>query len=251
MLNGMMLIVIFVAFGVAISIAGAGPGTQLGLWEYGTGIAIIRNLYFPSILIAIITSLAFVVSLFSANRLRVLLFFAAAVVSGAAIVPYMFEHRLAANPFIHDITTDFEAPPQITAAANLDRKNPAAYDGAAPVPNSDLTVAEAQRSAFPDIKPVFVSINVDDTARKSRDIIKLMKMKVLSESTIGSTITIEATYKSRWFGFIDDFIVRIQPDGDKARVDIRSKSRVGVSDLGANAQRVRNFVDKLVKEVPS
>lgn len=246
-----MLIVIFGAFGVTISIAGAGPGTQLGLWEYGTGIAIIRNLYFPSILIAIMTSLAFVVSLFSANRLRVLLFFAAAVVSGAAVVPYMFEHRLAANPFIHDITTDFEAPPQITAAANLHRKNPAAYDGAAPVPNSDITVAEAQRSAFPDIKPVFLSISVDDTARNSRDIIKLMKMKVLSESTISSTITIEATYKSRWFGFIDDFIVRIQPDGDKARVDIRSKSRLGVSDLGANAQRVRNFVDKLVEEVPS
>jgi uncharacterized protein (DUF1499 family) len=177
----------------------------------------------------------------------VLLFFAAAVVSVAAVVPYMFEHRLAANPFIHDITTDFEAPPQITAAANLDRKNPAAYDGADPAPNSDLTVAEAQRSAFPDIKPVFVSINVDDTARESRDIIKLMNMKVLSESTIGSTVTIEATFKSRWFGFIDDFIVRIQPDGDTARVDIRSKSRVGVSDLGANAQRVRNFVDKLVK----
>ncbi len=251
MFNRIMLFVIFVAFGVAISIAGAAPGTQLGLWEYGTGIAIIRNLYFPSILMAIITFLAFVVSLFSKNRLRLLLFFAAAVVSGAAVVPYMFEHRLAANPYIHDITTDFEAPPQITAAANLDRKNPAAYDGADPVPNSDLTVAEAQRSAFPDIKPVFVSINVDDTARKSRDIIKLMNMKVLSESTIGSTITIEATYKSRWFGFIDDFIVRIQPDGDTARVDIRSKSRVGVSDLGANAQRVRDFVDNLVEEVRS
>ncbi len=165
MFDGVMLFVMFVAFGVAISIAGAAPGTQLGLWDYGTGIAIIRNLYFPSILIAIITFLAFVVSLFSENRLRLLLFFAAAVVSGAAVVPYMFEHRLAANPYIHDITTDFEAPPQITAAANLDRKNPAAYDGADPVPNSDLTVAEAQRSAFPDIKPVFVSINVDDTAR--------------------------------------------------------------------------------------
>ncbi len=251
MFNRIMLFVIFVAFGVAISIAGAAPGTQLGLWEYGTGIAIIRNLYFPSILIAIITFLAFVVSLFSENRLRLLLFFAAAVVSGAAVVPYMFEHRLAANPYIHDITTDFEAPPQITAAANLDRKNPAVYDGADPAPKSDLTVAEAQKSAFPDIKPVFVSINVDDAARKSRDIIKLMNMKVLNESTVGSTITIEATYESRWFGFIDDFIVRIQPDGDKVRIDIRSKSRVGVSDLGANAQRVRDFVENLAKEVPS
>jgi len=245
MLNATMPVVASIAVGVAASIAVTGPATQLNAWGYGTGIAIIRNLYVPSIVVAALTILAFFVSLFTARHRSVVMFLAANAVTGAALVPYMFEQRLAANPFIHDITTDFDSPPQIEAAADLPRKNPATYVGAETAPKTDITIAEAQKAAFSDIQPVVVGTPMDDVAQASRKIIEEMNMDVLNETQDGKILTIEAAFTSFWFGFVDDFVVRIQPSSDDTRIDVRSKSRVGVSDLAANAQRVRTFASKL------
>jgi uncharacterized protein (DUF1499 family) len=55
----------------------------------------------------------------------------------------------------------------------------------------------------------------------------------------------EATDESLWFGFIDDIVVRVRPDGSGARVDMRSVSRVGRSDLGVNAARMRPYLQEL------
>jgi len=57
--------------------------------------------------------------------------------------------------------------------------------------------------------------------------------------------TIEATETTFWFGFKDDVVIRIRPEGAGSRVDVRSKSRVGKSDLGANAARIRRFAAAL------
>ena len=56
---------------------------------------------------------------------------------------------------------------------------------------------------------------------------------------------IEAVATSAWFGFRDDIVIRIRPDGGGSKVDIRSKSRDGESDLGVNARRIREFIAKL------
>ena len=56
---------------------------------------------------------------------------------------------------------------------------------------------------------------------------------------------IEATATTRWFGYKDDVVVRIRPEGNGSRVDVRSASRVGASDVGANAARVREFLGRL------
>ena len=56
---------------------------------------------------------------------------------------------------------------------------------------------------------------------------------------------LEATDRTRWFGFRDDIVVRVRPDGAGSRVDVRSVSRVGRSDLGTNARRIRGFMDAL------
>lgn len=250
-LDAAMLLIALIAFGVAAAIAVAGPGTQLGLWEYGTGVSIIRNMALPSKIAAALAISSLIISLFMARNLAALMFLAAGVVTGAAIVPIVFEQRIAANPPIHDITTDFESPPQIVTAADLPRKNPAAYGGSDPVPNSGMTVAEAQRSAFPDIQPIIVSMNVDEAANTSRKVIDAMKMAILKESTTDGGVIIESTYKSFWFGFVDDFIVRITRSDGKTRIDVRSKSRVGVSDLGANARRIRDFLSRFSEEAAS
>ena len=56
---------------------------------------------------------------------------------------------------------------------------------------------------------------------------------------------LEATARTRWFGFRDDVVVRVAADGTGTRVDVRSVSRVGRSDLGTNARRIRGFLEKL------
>jgi uncharacterized protein (DUF1499 family) len=186
--------------------------------------------------------LAFVFSLFVARQHAPLLFVAMIAAIVAAIVPLQFASRVAGNPMIHDITTDFDDPPKIVAAAGETRKNPATYLGAEPVPKSELTLAEAQRSAFPDIQPIFLDLNVEDVFSKSRSAIDKMGMETLATKETKEEIVIEATDTSFWFGFVDDFIIRIRPDDKKTRIDLRSKSRVGISDLGANAARMREFL---------
>ena len=61
---------------------------------------------------------------------------------------------------------------------------------------------------------------------------------------------LEATDRTRWFGFRDDIVVRVRSDGPGTRVDVRSVSRVGRSDLGTNARRIRGFMDALRTALP-
>ena len=56
---------------------------------------------------------------------------------------------------------------------------------------------------------------------------------------------IEATATTFWFGFKDDIVVRLAAEGTGSRVDVRSLSRIGSSDVGANAQRIRAYLEKV------
>lgn len=58
---------------------------------------------------------------------------------------------------------------------------------------------------------------------------------------------IESTDTTFWFGFKDDIVIRITAAGQESRVDVRSVSRVGRSDVGTNAKRIRRFLQKLKK----
>ncbi len=232
------------ALGLALAIAASGPGTRLGLWEYGTGLKLIRQLAMPVMIAAVASAGAFVLALFSVRRLSLIPLAAAIAAAAAALVPIKMKEAVDANPFIHDITTDFDDPPMIVAAANEERRNPPEYVGDEPAPRSDLTTAEAQREAFPDIGTIRTDRNIEDAASIAASVVTGMGMKLLSDGPVDDGWVIEAAYTSFWFGFVDDFIVRIRADGDRAIVDVRSKSRVGGSDLGANAKRVRTFTQK-------
>jgi uncharacterized protein (DUF1499 family) len=181
-------------------------------------------------------------------RAGLLALVAALLAAGALSVPLKMRAAFEANPFIHEVTTDFDNPPAIIAAADLPRKKPADYRGADPVPQATdgLTIAEAQRKAFPDIQPILTDVDLETARERSRSVIAEMKMEILAEGPDGAQSgagwRIEAVQTSTWFGFKDDFIVRLTPRAEGgARIDLRSKSRVGGSDLGANAARVREF----------
>lgn len=251
------------ALACALAIAIGGPGAKMGWWDYGTGFSMMRSVAAPIEIVegSISLSPIFVLAALSllggfialVIRPRGLGFFAiiaAAVAVAAGMVPVKMRELATSNPLIHDITTDFDNPPAIIEGASADRANPPEYVGGELVRNSQMTVAEAQREAFPDIQPMIVNAGLDETAEIVRTLLPSMKMEIINETLTDEGWRIEATYTSFWYGFVDDFVVRLTPEGSMTRVDVRSKSRVGLSDLGANAKRVRTFYEKLDAVTP-
>ncbi|MEQ8934660.1 MAG: DUF1499 domain-containing protein, partial [Amphiplicatus sp.] len=224
-----------------------------GLWDYGTALGWMRTyLALPVLIAAGLAALAFLLSLWKARGLAPLALVAALAAGAAGYAPLKMKAMAEANPFIHDITTDFENPPALVAAADLPRKNPPDYLGDGAVPRSDppQTLVEAQMAAFPDIQPLILQASLEEAATAARAAIAAMGMETLAEGPVsdesGSGWRIEAFSTSFWYGFKDDFIVRLSPGPDGGvRVDVRSKSRVGGSDLGANAARVQAFLAKI------
>lgn len=252
-----IIIVSVAALALAAAMAALGPGVRFGLWEYGTAFGWMRTyLAMPVLVAAGASALMFLLSLWKARGLALLALIATVAAAAAGYVPLKMRQLVNANPFIHDITTDFDNPPAIVAAADLERKNPPAYVGAEPaagfvdgeyVADSGVTVAEAQKQAFPDIQPVILAASLEEAKAAARAALADMKLETLAEGPVGEDgWRIEAVATSLWYGFKDDFIVRLTPLADGGtRVDVRSKSRVGGSDLGANAARVRAFFEKL------
>jgi uncharacterized protein (DUF1499 family) len=146
-------------------------------------------------------------------------------------------------PAIHDITTDPIDPPRFEALARLrtgDGTNPAVYAG--------LYSAEQQRTAYPDIEPVELDLPVQRAYEITLQLVTKRKWLIIDERPpqpprrIGR---IEAVARSPIMGFREDVSIRVSPDDEDSRVDIRSASRYFESDLGSNAARVRKLIEDL------
>jgi Uncharacterized protein conserved in bacteria len=143
-------------------------------------------------------------------------------------------------PAIHDITTDVENPPQFVLAAS-DR-----VEGDHSVDYEGEVIARLQQRAYPDI--------TSRTYEKSADTMKVAVLAAIDElewRTLGvesidtGGFRIEAVDRSLMFGFEDDVVIRVSPQGNGTRLDVRSASRLGLGDLGANAKRIRGFFETL------
>jgi hypothetical protein len=146
-------------------------------------------------------------------------------------------------PPIHDITTDPIDPPRFEALARLrsaDGANTAVYAG--------LYSAEQQRAAYPDIETVELEVPVQRAYEVALQLVTKRKWLVIDERVpqpprrIGR---IEAVARTPIMGFREDVSIRITPDGEDSRVDIRSSSRYFESDLGSNAARVTKLIDDI------
>lgn len=146
-------------------------------------------------------------------------------------------------PAIHDITTDPIDPPRFEALARL-----RAGDGANTAVYAGLYSAELQRAAYPDIEPVDLDVPVQRAYEVALQVVGKRKWLVIDERApqpprrIGR---IEAVARTPIMGFREDVTIRITPDGDGSRVDIRSSSRYFESDLGSNAARVAKLMEDI------
>ncbi len=155
-----------------------------------------------------------------------------------AYVPWHYDRMRQTVPPIHDITTDPADPPAfaaVVAARTADGGNPMVYEGA--------KIAEQQRQAYPDIAPLDLALTRYLAFNRALDAAQRMgRTIVATDDTAGR---IEASDRSRWFGFTDDIVIRIVASGSGSRVDVRSSSRLGRSDFGVNAARVRAYLARL------
>ncbi|MFH0302583.1 DUF1499 domain-containing protein [Bradyrhizobium sp. 31Argb] len=146
-------------------------------------------------------------------------------------------------PPIHDITTDPIDPPRFEALSRLrtsDDTNSAVYAG--------LYSADQQRRAYPDIETVELEVPVDRAYTVTLQLVNRRKWLVIDERPptpprrIGR---IEAVARTPIMGFREDVAIRIMPDGEDSRVDIRSASRYFEADLGSNAARVSKLIEDI------
>lgn len=213
----------------------AGLGSRWELWSFRAGLQMLRWAAYGGLAAALVSLVGWVLT---RNRrgsgfavLGLLLGL------GVAAIPWGWQRTASGVPPIHDITTDTEDPPEFRAILprRVDAPNPAEYGG------SD--VARQQREAYPDIAPA--TLDIPAAAAYSRALTAARAMGWAIVAADSSSGRIEATDRTRWFGFRDDIVVRIKSAAQGSRVDVRSVSRVGKSDVGTNARRIRDFLRRL------
>lgn len=154
--------------------------------------------------------------------------------------PGYLGYRASKLPAISDITTDTANPPRFDVLARLRPRGRAAYPGAA--------VAERQRAAYPDIAPLQLSVTPKvayDTALTLATKRKWLVVDSRPPAPGRRDGVIEAVARTPIMGFRDDVAIRVSPTAQGSRVDVRSASRYGFHDFGANASRVRTLLDDI------
>ena len=225
------------ALGACILLLIGGPGYRLGLWGLGFGLlGAMRYALFLGAAGAVLALVSLLVRRLRSERV-VMLVVACALGTGAALVPLVIRSTADSLPPIHDITTDTGNPPAFVDILPLraDAPNPPGYAGD--------EVARPQREAYPEITPYTTGAAPSVLFDQALAVARAQGWEIVAADADAGRI--EAVATTFWYGFKDDVVIRIAADGDGSRLDIRSKSRVGRSDLGANAARIRTFLDAL------
>src|ERR1700704_2424495 len=229
----------FITAGVAaLVVASAGPLHRYVGLDVEADFAVFRYGFYLAVA-AVALGLATIVPTRPGDRRRGFVAALLAIVIGAAAAytPLDWVLRAQQSPEINDLSTDIANPPTPPPrAAPLQAPrgpaNPPAYPGA--------SAGVLQRAAYPDIVPVILPVPPAEAFKRVDAVATAMDWDVVARAPADGRL--EAIATSQWFGFNDDIVVRIRPEGTGSRVDIRSKSRVGESDLGVNARRIRDFI---------
>ena len=217
---------------VALLVLLAGPVTKFGLlpWQAGLGIFALA---------ALLAGIGGLISLVALLRRRGGLVAVIAAVAGVAAFAVLMATVVAGRsvPPINDITTDPANPPAFVAIT-------AAMRGADAAPLSyDPGFAAQQTAAYPDVRPLMVESPPDEVFPRMLAAAEAMDWAIVSSDQASGRI--EATATVPWWGFKDDIVVVMSPSGNGTRVDVRSKSRVGKSDLGVNAARIQEYLGRI------
>lgn len=216
----------------------SGTGTRQEWWSWQVGLTIFRWAAYVGLAVA---AAAFVlVAMLALPRWRAgpwLPVLALCIALAAAAPPLILLARASTVPPIHDITTDTADPPAFLALLEARRSSPNGVD------YGGAEVAAAQQAAYADLEPLVIDKPPREALQAALDAARDLGWEVAASDAAAGRL--EATDTTRWFGFKDDIVVRVRPEGAGSRIDVRSVSRVGRSDTGTNARRIREFLAKL------
>jgi uncharacterized protein (DUF1499 family) len=186
---------------------------------------------------AVVSLIALVSWIMAARQRSGGTFRAAMTTIGMAVMVALFYVYQAApppGPFMNDITTDLDDPPEFIAVLPLRSpgSNSADYGGA--------EVAANQRRVHPEVQPIFSTLSPGSAFDRAVEVAEDLGWEIVANDRTAGRI--EAVDTTPFFRFKDDIVIRIRPDERGSRIDLRSHSRIGLTDLGKNASRIMTFV---------
>jgi uncharacterized protein (DUF1499 family) len=215
----------------------AGPGYRAELLSLSAGLQAIRWAAIGALAGAVMALLALGLSWRVGVR-RSMSFAAAALALNALVAgPPLYMYWQAQNlPRIHDISTDTDDPPRFVAVLPV-RKGARNQVDYAP------ETAAQQKRGYPDIAPLRLDATPTQSFERAERAARAMGWEIVSVAP--KELRIEATDTTLLFGFKDDVVIRVRPQAQGSIIDVRSLSRVGGSDFGTNAKRIRAFMRKV------
>ena len=248
------------------------PISQVALWSSRLGlfafvVAALSIIIVRSALLEIVPALATFAAALVFAGLAILLAFAGFIVIwrqgrsglGRALLglflgvmllayPGYLATRAMKLPTINDISTDPTNPPRFDALMRVRPPGRLDYPGAA--------TAALQRTAYPDIAPLELDVPIRTAYDAALALVTKRKWIIADQRAPGPGRReglIEATARTPIMGFRDDVVIRMVPLSQGTRIDMRSASRVGMHDFGANASRIRSLfedIDDVVSSAP-
>ena len=211
----------------------AALGSRFGLWPFTVGLPLVLVSIGGCVVVQIVNAIWLLrkPQLGTKSALRWACLFALPPLVVAASLMRSSDDAQAG---IHNISTDTINPPQFVVGVEKrgTTSNPLEYTE---------QVAEIQRTAFPAVAPIESNLTKDDAFNTALKAAEQLGWDVYAQDADKGHI--EAVDTTFWFGFKDDVVIRITSTDKGSRIDLRSVSRVGVSDLGANAKRILAFTD--------
>jgi uncharacterized protein (DUF1499 family) len=244
--SGWLALLLSVGAVVAALVAAIGAGQ--GSWHFSTGFTILRYAFFAAIGGTLLALLALFSRRGAAGRRWPVL---VALIVGLGFTVYLGRQIVIARtlPAIHDISTDLDDLPQFRAlevrADNLENIPDQGKPQLAALDPEDRWKA-LHREAYPDIAPISVPWSVRETIGRAQAVAEKKGWQIAHVDVARGTL--EATDTTLFFRFKDDVVVRARRDPEREGrtiVDMRSISRVGGSDVGKNAARIREYLKDL------
>ena len=222
-----------------IAAVASGVGTRHEIWNFRTGLTVLKWSAYGGLVATAISIAGVILSLKSGSGLLPPL---TGLVLGAVLValPAYWLEQSRVLPPIHDITTDTINPPRFVFILPLRKNasNPSDYGGP--------QIALQQKRAYPDIATLALAIPPDASFDRAVSAAQKLGWRIIDTGREDGRI--EAVDTTLWFGFKDDIVIRIKGGDSESRIDVRSVSRVGISDLGTNAARIRKFLREMGKK---
>jgi uncharacterized protein (DUF1499 family) len=226
------LAAVSLAVAAALLLALSGLGARFGVWSFATGFLLLRAAAYVGLAACAAALIALALPRYRSGWIVLALIVGAV----SAYLPWHHYSRARSVPPINDISTDTETPPEFVALL--------ARRARAPVPPGyDPKMAPLQRQAYPDIQPLTIAVPRETGFARALAAAEAMRWQLVASDAAAGRI--EATATTFWFGFKDDIVIRVSGAPGGSRIDVRSKSRVGVSDTGTNAQRIRAFLERV------